>query len=78
MQLRNGTSYEFTDISSEEYRIYEFPDGTEIVLKEPLYLNVSASGGHRILDACGISHYIPCGWKHLSWQAKESFPHFVC
>lgn len=27
-------------------------------------------GGHRILDGDGKSHYIPAGWRHLSWRSK--------
>jgi hypothetical protein len=75
---------EFTDISGEEWRKYLFaeevlPDGrirrsVSLQINGPAYLNVSPSGGHRILDKEGISHYVPCGWKHLSWKAN---PHFV-
>ena len=75
---------DFTDISTEEWRVYEFaierlPDGRcreahEVRIEKPAYLHVSQSGGHRILDQQGFSHYIPCGWKHLYWKAN---PHFV-
>ena len=74
----------FTDISTEQWRTYIFPeehlpDGrikpeTWVTINTPAYLNVSPSGGHRILDRAGVSHYIPCGWKHLYWLAE---PHFV-
>lgn len=73
--LRNNSKYEFTDISTEEFRIYEFLD-YKVKIEEPIALAVSSSG-HRILDAGGISHYIPNGWKHLYWEAKYLQPHFV-
>jgi hypothetical protein len=63
----------FTDISSEEYRVYQF-DQVVIRIDLPLKLNVSKSGGHRILDSGGVSHYIPAGWQRLSWKGS---PHFV-
>ncbi len=76
---------EFDDISGEEYRIYFFtseklPDGRErpmieIKIDNPQWLNVSKSGGHRLVDEKGISHYVPCGWKHLCWKARDY--HFV-
>src|SRR6201985_106076 len=58
-QFKNESSLEFTDISSEEYRIYEFNNGKTVMISEPLKLNVAKSGGHRIFDGSGISHYIP-------------------
>ena len=62
----------FMDISTEEFRCYEFPDIT-IRIDNPKELNVSKSGGHRILDASGISHYIPKGWRRLYWKADPAF-----
>jgi hypothetical protein len=67
---------DFKDISSEKYRVYEFPGGDQIRIHQPQLLNVSASGGHRITDSAGISHYIPKGWIHLYWQVKEGQPEF--
>jgi len=77
MQLRNATEYEFTDISSEVCREYEFPGGHVVLIESPLFLSVAPSGGHRVLDAAGMSHYVPTGWLHLSWVAKDGQPHFV-
>jgi len=75
IELINKSNYDFTDISSEQYRSYEFIDKV-IIIKKPAFLAVSKSG-HRILDEEGVSHYIPYGWKHLSWKVKEGEPHFV-
>ena len=66
---------EFKDISTEQYREYLFPDMT-IVIDAPEKLNVSASGGHRIVDVTGQSHYIPPGWRRLSWRVKPGAPEF--
>lgn len=77
MEFKNESENTFTDISSESYRIYEYPDGFKITVTNPLKLHVSKSGGHRLFDEQGISHYISPGWRHLSWQAKEGQPNFV-
>jgi hypothetical protein len=77
MQLINKSQNEFTDISSEEFREYLFPDGSIVKIYHPLWVAVSKSGGHRILSEDGISHYIPSGWIHLSWKAAPGEPHFV-
>ena len=79
------TNAEFDDISGEEYRTYEFGEeqlldgrvrpAQSITIVHPQWLNVSKSGGHRLVDIMGCSHYIPCGWKHLFWKAKNF--HFV-
>lgn len=74
--FRNDTNNKFADISSELYRVYEFAD-KNVRIDEPLALSVSQSGGHRIFDASGISHYVPSGYRHLFWQVKDGQPHFV-
>jgi len=75
--FRNGTKHKFDDISSELYREYVFPDMT-IKIQNPIALNVSySSGGHRVWDAAGVSHYVPGGWKEIKWEVKHDMPHFV-
>lgn len=76
VSLRNQSGLDFIDISSEEWREYEFLNGTKVRISAPLQLHVS-DNGHRILDAEGTSHYVPMGWIHLSWHAKPNEPHFV-
>lgn len=76
-EFKNGTDLEFTDISSEQWREYQFLGGETIRIEAPLKLNVSESGGHRIFDAKGVSHYIPAGWIHLKWTVKDGEPNFV-
>ena len=81
LSLRNGTepALAFTDISTEMWREYVFmQNGVKHVVRidYPLYLNVSKTG-HRVLDAQGVSHYIPKGWIHLLWEVSEGCPHFV-
>ena len=74
---RKKIKVEFADISSELFRQYEFPDGYIVRIESPTLLYVSKSGGHRLVDASGISHYVPCGWRHLWWKSKEGQPYFV-
>lgn len=75
-EFDNQSSNKFTDISSEQYREYIFPNGDKVRVDQPLQLSVSTSG-HRLFDAAGVSHYIPKGWIQLSWKAKDGQPHFV-
>ena len=72
----NESGLTFTNISSEQYRVYEWESGKTIHITCPTDLNVSKNG-HRILDANGISHYIPSGWIHLYWSVKKGKPNFV-
>lgn len=73
----NESGLTFVDISSEEYRVYEFNNGKQIKIDYPLKLNVSPSGGHRLFDIYGLSHYIPKGWIHLYWKTFPGKPNFV-
>ena len=75
--LKNLSDNVFTDISSEGYRTYEFESGRCISILNPIALSVSKSGGHRVWDAQGISHYVPSGWVHLYWEVKDNEPNFV-
>jgi hypothetical protein len=76
IQFKNESKNEFTDISSEDYRVYVFSD-MEIRIEGPQMLSVASSGGHRVFDAQGVSHYVPKGWRHLKWKARDGHPHFV-
>lgn len=74
----NESGLEFKDISSESFREYHFPNGERLFIDAPLFLHASASGGHRLFDAYGVSYYIQPsqGW-YIRWQAGEGKPHFV-
>jgi len=76
-KFTNATDLEFSDISSEQWREYSFLGGNTVRIDAPLRLNVSASGGHRLFDAEGVSHYIPAGWIHLKWVVRDGAPNFV-
>lgn len=71
--MDDALNREWTDISNEEYRTYHFPKGERVRIDNPQKLNVSASGGHRVYSADGISHYIPPAWIHLEWKGEPSF-----
>jgi len=75
--FNNVTDLVFVDISSEAWREYEFENGRHVWIKTPLQLHVSERGSHRLFDADGISHYVPPGWIHLKWKAKDGQPNFV-
>lgn len=77
MGFLNESGLDFVDISTEAYRVYEFPNGDRVRIDLPMKLNVSRSGGHRVYDESGESHYIPPKWIHLSWRAKDGNPNFV-
>jgi hypothetical protein len=74
--FRNESGLTFKKIESEHSRTYLYPDGQEILIHEPVALNVSKNG-HRVFDAYGQSHYIQGGWRHITWTVKDGKPHFV-
>ena len=74
--IYNQSDLTLNDISSEDWREYDFGSQAVRIVK-PLALNVSKAGGHRVIDAEGVSHYVPKGWIHLSWKSKEGQPHLV-
>jgi len=77
IEFVNKSDNEFFDVSSEEFRVYEWLNGDMLRIESPRYVSVSKSGGHRVFDSFGLSHYIQPGWQHLWWRAREGQPHFV-
>jgi len=75
--MYNESGLVFKEISSEKSRTYRWANGATVTIDKPTHLNVSDSGGHRILDSKMVSHYIPSGWIHLSWEVFEGKPNFV-
>jgi len=73
----NESGLFFIEIQSEEYRTYKWSDGFEVTIKNPTHLNVSKSGGHRLLDKEGKSPYVQSGWRYLYWKAFDGKPNFV-
>ena len=74
----NGSELDFNDISSERSRMYTFQNGRKLRIFRPQYLHVSKSGGHRIYDALGYSHYVqPAqGWS-IRWRTAKNQPDIV-
>lgn len=75
--MKNDSGLEFKLIGTERRRTYEWADGYKLTIEYPQYLNVRPSGGHRILDAEEVSHYIPTGWRHLYWTVQGTSANFV-
>lgn len=75
VELVNESDYEFTDISSEQWREYDF-DGVNVRIENPQWLAVS-SNGHRILDGQGVSHYVGFDGFYLKWKSGDEEAHFV-
>ncbi len=73
----NNSGLSFTDISTEAVRRYHFKNDEVVVIPGPLMLHVSRTGGHRIYDENGVSHYVPKGWLELTWVAKAGEANFV-
>lgn len=77
MEFRNDSTNKFVDISSEAYRTYLYLGKGVVRIDNPLQLSISKSGGHRVFDADGNSHYIAPGWQQITWKARDGQPNFV-
>lgn len=78
MKLTNNPNLTFKEINLELWREYDFlTDSGKICtlrIESPLVLNVSKSGGHRIIDSEGMAHYIPFKWIALRWENQKDAP----
>lgn len=74
----NESGLEFTDITSEVGREYIRFETSLKLDGDPLYLNVSDSGGHRLYTTKGWCYYVQPreGWA-IRWKVKKGTPSFV-
>jgi hypothetical protein len=80
MILTNNPELKFSDISDEEFREYLYIIDDEPIalqISNPVALHVSASGGHRLVDADGHSYYVAPGWIAIHFKVKEGKPAFA-
>ncbi len=63
------------DISTENWREYEYEDGYTVRIENPetLYYNEGKSESHRVEDKDGVTHYIVPGWRQLRWNGGCQF-----
>lgn len=67
------------DISSEEWRIYAYANGT-FKIEEPATLHVltdERGTTHRVIDKAGVTHRPERGWTGISWKPHDGAPAFV-
>lgn len=60
------------EITSESWREYVYKDGFvyRVTATRRLYIRKSDAGdSHRAVDADGVVHYIPAGWRVIRWVA---------
>jgi hypothetical protein len=61
---------ELTELNPvEKNRIYTFPSGEKIALKDVTYFLARDSGTHRLKTADGKLHIVPTGWLHIEIEA---------
>ncbi len=71
--VSDALNREWTVISNESFREYCFGSRGVVRIESPKALNVSESGGHRLIDAAGVSYYVPAGWLCIKWVASPNF-----
>lgn len=61
VKVINGIEFVVVD---EAYRMYEFPNGRQLEIRDVKYVNVSESRGHRLVCADGTMFYVK---PHEGW-----------
>lgn len=65
------------DISSEQFRVYAYPNGHRYRITHPERLYVLPNGSHRVIDSEGMVHRPTPDWLAISWKPKPGAPEFV-
>lgn len=68
------------DISSEEYRVYTYKDGSTFRIEAPSVLHVlndDRGETHRVVDESGLTHRPARNWIAISWKPRRNAPAFV-
>ncbi|QGZ14241.1 hypothetical protein PP940_gp172 [Rhizobium phage RL2RES] len=74
-EIRVPESMDFSSLESEDCRVYTYNDDFEFLIESPIALHVRESGAHTVIDAYGLVHYVPAGWRVLSWDPKPGEMH---
>ncbi len=61
---------EMTEVK-ENSRVYTFPGGDKITLKDVTHVAVRPSETHRLKTADGKLHIVPTGWLHVEIGAED-------
>ena len=61
---------EWRDISDTAFRVYDFGGGDHVIVRYPMWLAVSDTGNHHIVDGSGNLHIIPPEWIHVRIQKR--------
>lgn len=67
----------FVDVSSEEWRRYDWPDSGTFHVDAPEGLDVLPDGGHCVVAADGTGHHVAPGWVRIQWRARDGQPHYM-
>ena len=68
--IRAADGVEFKDISEIKYRTYYYPDGS-VTFDNPIAINVSKSGGHKLILEDGKSVYVRPGWFAFEYKVSN-------
>jgi len=74
-QLKEVFDGDWKDIGHENYRTYIFIEEGKVVrltIEEPAIINISKSGGHRILTKYNESYYIPYKWIGFYFETDDN------
>ncbi len=75
--LINKSGLEFTDISSESYRVYLKDSSVVEKINEPIALYVSENG-HGIVDSTGLHYFLHnSAFDVIKWKPKTGYLHFI-
>lgn len=68
------------DITSEEFRVYTYADGSTFRIEQPATLHIiedERGTTHRVVDKAGVTHRPERGFVGISWKPAEGQPSFV-
>ena len=72
MERPANKSPQFVELSTPEtLRVYRFPDGNSVELRDVTRIAVSDSGTHRLETQDGRKHIIPAGWNHIELETAS-------
>lgn len=68
------------DITSEDFRVYHYPNGVEFKIDRPQELHVLSDDhgvSHRVIAEDGNTYRPERGWIGISWKPRDGQPAFV-
>ena len=79
-EIKFSPNFQFIEIKDEAQRVYIYPDGQQIPVKNVTHLSIKPDGSHRLYSGndYGSGLSMSAGWRTIIYKATPGKPYNFC